>query len=408
MHEQHGAVCGVFAAQQRVAPTGSRIDAAPMDTQDVDVTVIGAGIAGSSAAAALAADRRVVLIEAEEAAGYHTTGRSAAIWIQNYGPADVRVLSALSRPFFEHPPRDLAEVPLMTRRLVVFLARQDQQTELAALHGEGSGLRDIPLSDVKRLVPALRDGYAVTAAAEDDAFDIDVAALHQGFLRQLRARGGRLALRNRAGRVERRNGRWDVETSAGAVFRSPVVVNAAGAWGDEVASIAGIATLGLSPCRRTAAIIDPTPYNVTQWPMLISVGHDWYVRPEARTRLMVSPADQTPTHAHDVQPEELDIAIGIDRMQQALDISVQRVERSWAGLRTFTPDGSLAIGWDASSEGFFWCVGQGGYGIQTSPAAGRLVADIVTGRDPGDAAEMISAIDPRRFHPPSPSSVSHA
>ena len=379
-----------------------------MDTQDVDVTVIGAGIAGSSAAAALAADRRVVLIEAEEAAGYHTTGRSAAIWIQNYGPADVRVLSALSRPFFEHPPRDLAEVPLMTRRLVVFLARQDQQTELAALHGEGSGLRDIPLSDVKRLVPALRDGYAVAAAAEDDAFDIDVAALHQGFLRQLRARGGRLALRNRAGRVERRNGRWDVETSAGAVFRSPVVVNAAGAWGDEVASIAGIATLGLSPCRRTAAIIDPTPYNVTQWPMLISVGHDWYVRPEARTRLMVSPADQTPTHAHDVQPEELDIAIGIDRMQQALDISVQRVERSWAGLRTFTPDGSLAIGWDASSEGFFWCVGQGGYGIQTSPAAGRLVADIVTGRDPGDAAEMISAIDPRRFHPPSPSSVSHA
>jgi D-arginine dehydrogenase len=318
------------------------------------------------------------------------------------------VLSALSRPFFEHPPRDLAEVPLMTRRLVVFLARQDQQTELAALHGEGSGLRDIPLSDVKRLVPALRDGYAVAAAAEDDAFDIDVAALHQGFLRQLRARGGRLALRNRAGRVERRNGRWDVETSAGAVFRSPVVVNAAGAWGDEVASIAGIATLGLSPCRRTAAIIDPTPYNVTQWPMLISVGHDWYVRPEARTRLMVSPADQTPTHAHDVQPEELDIAIGIDRMQQALDISVQRVERSWAGLRTFTPDGSLAIGWDASSEGFFWCVGQGGYGIQTSPAAGRLVADIVTGRDPGDAAEMISAIDPRRFHPPSPSSVSHA
>jgi D-arginine dehydrogenase len=373
-----------------------------MDTQDVDVTVIGAGIAGSSAAAALAADRRIALIEAEEAAGYHTTGRSAALWMQNYGPPDVRMLSALSRPFFERPPRDLAEVPLMTRRLVVFLARADQQVELAALHAEGSGLRDIPLADVKALVPALRDGYAVAAAAEDDAFDIDVAALHQGFLRQLRVRGSILALRHRAGRIARRNGRWIVETSAGAVFRSSVVVNAAGAWGDEVASIAGVATLGLSPCRRTAAIIDPAPYNVTRWPMLVSVGHDWYARPEARTRLMVSPADQTPMHAHDVQPDELDIAIGIDRMQQALDISVQRIERSWAGLRTFTPDGSLAIGWDAVSEGFFWCVGQGGYGIQTSPAAGRLVADIVTGRDPQGAAGIVGAVDPRRFHPSPP------
>jgi len=405
---QHGAVCGLFAARQRVAPTGSRIDAAQMDTHDVDVTVIGAGIAGSSAAAALAADRRIALIEAEEVAGYHSTGRSAALWVQNYGPPDVRMLSALSRPFFEHPPRGLAEAPLTTRRLVVFLARPDQQAELAALHAEGSGLRTIPLTDVKTMVPALRDGYAVAAAAEDDAFDIDVAALHQGFLRQLRARGGRLALRNRVGRIERRNGRWDVETSTGAIFRSPVVVNAAGAWGDEVASIAGIATLGLSPCRRTATIIDPAPYNVAHWPMLISVAHDWYARPEARTRLMVSPADQTPMYAHDVQPDELDIAVGIDRMQQALDISVQRVERSWAGLRTFTPDGSLAIGWDGASEGFFWCVGQGGYGIQTSPAAAQLVADMVTGRDPGGAAGMIGTVDPRRFHPSPPSSVPRA
>jgi D-arginine dehydrogenase len=376
-----------------------------MDTHDVDVTVIGAGIAGSSAAAALAAYRRIALIEAEEAVGYHTTGRSAALWVQNYGPPDVRVLSALSRPFFEQPPVRFAEVPLMTGRPVVFLARQDQHAHLIALHAEGGGLREIPLADVKALVPALRDGYAVAAAAEDDAFDIDVASLHQGFLRQLRAHGGGLALRHRAGRIERRNGRWDVETSAGAVFRSAVVVNAAGAWGDVVASIAGVATLGLSPCRRTAAIIDPSPYDVTHWPMLISVGHDWYARPEARTRLMVSPADQTPMHAHDVQPDELDVAIGIDRMQQALNISVRRVERSWAGLRTFTPDGSLAIGWDAGSEGFFWCVGQGGYGIQTSPAAGRLVADMVTGRDPGGAAGIIGLVDPRRFHSLPPSSL---
>lgn len=368
-----------------------------MDTHDVDVTVIGAGIAGSSAAAALSADRRVALIEAEAAPGYHTTGRSAALWLQNYGPPDVRTLSLLSRPFFEHPPAGFTEVPLMTQRLVVFLARADQQAELAALYAEGNGLRELPVSGVQKLVPALRPGYAVAAAAEDDAFDMDVAALHQGFLRQLRTRGGSLALRHRAGRIEHRGGQWQVETSGGAVFRSPVLVNAAGAWGDEVAAIAGVAPLGLSPCRRTAAIIDPAPHDVTRWPMLVSVGHDWYARPEARTRLLVSPADQTPMHAHDVQPDELDIAIGIDRMQQALDIPVRRVERSWAGLRTFTPDGSLAIGRDAVAEGFFWCVGQGGYGIQTSPAAGQLVADLVTGRDPGNAAGVAAEIDPRRL-----------
>ncbi|HEY1932581.1 MAG TPA: FAD-binding oxidoreductase [Acetobacteraceae bacterium] len=368
-----------------------------MDTHDVDVTVIGAGIAGSSAAAALAADRRVALIEAEEAAGYHSTGRSAALWVQNYGPPDVRALSALSRPFFEHPPAGFTEVPLMTHRLVIFLARADQRDALDALFAEAMGLREFPVPDVHALVPALRPGYAIAAAAEDDAFDMDVAALHQGYLRQLRSRGGALALRHRAGRIGRRNGRWEVETSGGAIFRASVVVNAAGAWGDEVAAIAGAVPLGLSPCRRTAAIIDPSPHDVSRWPMLISVGQDWYARPEARTRLLVSPADQTPMHAHDVQPDELDIAIGIDRMQQALDIPVRRVERSWAGLRTFTADGSLAFGWDAAAEGFFWCVGQGGYGIQTSPAAGRLVADLVAGRDPGGAAGIVAAVDPRRF-----------
>jgi len=368
-----------------------------MDTHDVDVTVIGAGIAGSTAAAALAADRQVVLIEAEEAAGYHSTGRSAAMWLQNYGPPDVRRLSALSRRFFEHPPAGFSDVPLMAQRTVVFIARADQHAEFAAMLAEGHGLREAPTAEIVRMVPALRPDYAAAAAIEEDAFDMDVAALHQGFLRQLRARGGALALRHRAGRIERRNRRWDVRTSGNVVFRAPVVVNATGAWGDEVAALAGVAPIGLTPCRRTAAIIDPTPHDVSRWPMLIDVGHHWYTRPEARTRLLVSPADETPMHPHDVQPDELDIAIAIDRMQQALDIAVRRVERSWAGLRTFTLDGSLAFGWDRDAEGFFWCVGQGGYGIQTSPAAGKLVADLIAGRDPGEAASIVAAVDPRRF-----------
>ncbi|HTW73034.1 MAG TPA: FAD-binding oxidoreductase [Acetobacteraceae bacterium] len=368
-----------------------------MDTLDVDVTVIGAGIAGAAAAAALAADRRVALIEMEEAAGYHTTGRSAAVWILNYGPPDVRMLSGLSRAFFEAPPPGFAEVPLMSRRAVVFLAPPSQQAELAAMLAEGKGLREIAIADLCRRIPALRPDYAAAAAIEEDAFDMDVSALHQGFLKQLRARGGVLALRHRAGRIERRNGVWEVESNAGALFRAPVVVNAAGAWGDAVAAIAGVAPIGLAPCRRTAAIISSAQYDVAHWPLLNDVAHTWYARPEARTRLMVSPADETPMPPHDVQPDELDVAIGIDRMQQALDIPVQRVERSWAGLRTFTPDRSLALGWERDAKGFFWSVGQGGYGIQTSPAAGQLVADLIAGRDPGAAVGIVAAVDPMRF-----------
>ena len=368
-----------------------------MNATDFDAVVIGAGIAGATSAAALAADRRVALVEAEDQAGYHSTGRSAAVWIQNYGPPDVRVLTGLSRAFFAAPPAGFAEVPLMQRRAVLFLAPPDQVTALEAMLAEGIGLRPIDPAAAAALVPALRPGYAAAAAIEADAFDMDVAAIHQGFLRQVRAAGGVLALRQRAGRIARARGGWAVTTADGTVFRAPVVVNAAGAWGDEVAGLAGVAPLGLVPCRRTAAIIDPAPFDVAGWPLVNDVGHTWYVRPEARTRLMVSPADETPMAPQDIQPDEIDVAIGIDRMQQALAIEVRRVERAWAGLRTFTPDRSLAFGWDRTAAGFFWCVGQGGYGIQTSPAAGRLVADLVAGRDPGAAGAVVGAVDPRRF-----------
>ena len=368
-----------------------------MDTHAFDVIVIGAGIAGATVAAHLSADRRVALIEAEEAAGYHSTGRSAAIWIQNYGPPDVRVLTGLSRGFFEHPPDGFTDSPILAHRPVVFLAPPEQRSHLGRLLAEGTGLREASLDEITALVPALRPGYAVQAAIEDDAFDMDVAALHQGFLRLLRTRDGTLALRSRTGRIERRGPLWHVQTSGGDSFTAPVVVNAAGAWGDHVAEQAGVAPLGLMPKRRTGVVIDPAPWQATRWPMVNDVNHTWYIRPEARTKLMVSPADETDTHAHDVAPDELDVAIAIDRMQQALDIEVRRVEHSWAGLRTFTPDRSLAFGWSGANDGFFWCVGQGGYGIQTSPAAGRLVADVIAGRDPGPAGAILPAIDPRRF-----------
>jgi D-arginine dehydrogenase len=368
-----------------------------MDSEKFDIVVIGAGIVGATVAAALAATRRVALVEAEEVAGFHSTGRSAALWILNYGPPSVRVLTGASRAFFEHPPEGFTQYPLMSRRPIIFLAPQEQLPALRTMLAEGQGLREIAISEVRTLVPALKPDYAVAAAIEDDAFDIDVAALHQGFLRQFSTRGGTTALRNRAGFIEFRASQWDVHTSAGAIFRAPIVVNAAGAWGDDVAGIAGVPPLGLSPCRRTGVIVDPAQYDVQHWPSVNDVAHLWYSRPEARTKLMISPADETPTTPHDVQPEELDIAIAVDRMQQAFDISVTRVERAWAGLRTFTPDRDLAIGWAPGVDGFFWCVGQGGYGIQTSPAAGRLVADLICGQDPGDAGRILAAVDPSRF-----------
>jgi D-arginine dehydrogenase len=368
-----------------------------MDTQPFDIVVIGAGMAGSTAAAQLSPHRRVALVEAEEQAGYHSTGRSAAMWLQNYGPFDVRELSRLSRAFFEAPPAGFTEVPLMRHRPVLFLANAAQEREMAAFLAEGIGLRQITPMQAQAMLPALRPGYTAAAAVEDNGFDMDVAAIHQGFLRMLRANGGVLALRSRAGRIERRGGEWLVETASGTVFRAPVVIDAAGAWGDEVATIAGVRPLGLTPKRRTAAIINPAPFDVENWPMTIDVARGWYARPEARTRLLVSPEDETPMPPHDVQPDELDVAVAIDRMQKALDIAVTRVERSWAGLRTFTPDGSLALGWDARADGFFWAVGQGGYGIQTSPAAGRLVTDLVLGRDPGEAAAIVPTVAPTRF-----------
>jgi len=367
-----------------------------MSLQTFEIVVIGAGMAGATAAAHLASSRRVALLEAEESAGYHTTGRSAAIWIRNYGQPDTRILTAASRAFFLDPPEGFSATPLATPRAVVHLAPPDQVERLEALLAGATGMAPIPVAEIARMVPALRPGYAVRAGIEADCFDMDVAALHQGFLRQTRALGGTLALRRRAGRLWREDGVWHVETADGAVCAAPVVINAAGAWGDEVAAIAGVRPIGLQPKRRTACIVDAAPHLTAAWPMLGDVDHTWYARAEARTKLLVSPADETDSDPVDAQADELDVAIAIDRMQQALDLEVRRVEHSWAGLRSFVPDRSMAIG-ASEVTGFFWMCGQGGYGIQTAPAAGRLIASLVEGRAPdADVAAAVPLVDPLR------------
>ncbi len=366
-----------------------------MDTVNFEAIVIGAGIAGATVAASLAPTHRIALIEAEEAAGYHSTGRSAASWILNYGPPDVRALTGASRGFLETPPPGFTETAILRRRMNVYLAPPDQVGDLEAMLTGGVGLREISMQDAKTLVPALRDGYAVRALVEEDVFDIDVAALHQGFLRQARRNGGTLALRSRSMRITRKAGLWHVEVTGGASFTAPILINAAGAWGDEVAAQAGRPPLGLVPKRRTGVIVDPAPWQVADWPFVMAADGSWYCRPEARTRLMVSPADATPMPPQDVQPDEYDIAVAVDQMTTALDIDVKRVERSWAGLRTFTPDGSLALG--PAADGYICCLGQGGYGIQTSPAVGALIAALVIGTDPGYTPDVLALVDPRRF-----------
>jgi D-arginine dehydrogenase len=371
-----------------------------MDAHSTDCIVIGAGIAGATAAAHLSADHRVVLIEAEEAAGYHTSGRSAALWVANGGPEYDRTLAQESFAFLSNPPPGFATTPILTERPVAFAVPAEQLADLHDILSARSNIREIAVTALREMIPAIRPGYAAAAALETGNYDIDVDVLLQGYLRLARSRGAEVAFRRRSQRIERKGGLWRVEANAGAVFHARVLVNAAGAWGDEAAAQAGIRPLGLVPKRRTAVVVDPAPFEVARWPRLYDPKRSWYCKPEARTRLMISPADATPTHAHDVRPEELDIAITIERMQQVLDIPVRRVERAWAGLRTFTPDGAFAFGEAVEGDGFFWFVGQGGGGILTSVAAGRLLADLVAGRAPDwlpGAERILPAIDPRRF-----------
>jgi D-arginine dehydrogenase len=363
----------------------------------LDALVIGGGIAGVTAAYHLSFARRVALIEAEEAAGYHTSGRSAALWVANGGPDYERTLARESFAFLRAPPEGFAESAILRARPVAFAVPEDQLGDLREMLATRSNVAEISVEELRRLVPAVRPGYAAGAALETENYDIDVDVLLQGYLRGARSRGAAVAFRRRSQRITREGGVWRVETSDGATLRAPVLVNAAGAWGDEVAAQAGIRPLGLVPKRRTAVVIDPAPHVVAEWPRLYDARRSWYCKPEARTRLMVSPADATPTHAHDVQPEELDIAQAVARMQEVLDIPVRRVERSWAGLRTFAPDGAFAFGEAAEGQGFFWFVGQGGDGILTSAAAGRLLAGLVDGGVPGWAEGIVAAIDPRRF-----------
>lgn len=355
-----------------------------------DIIVIGAGMAGASVAAELAGERRVLLLEAEGRPGYHTTGRSAALFTVAYGPPVIRALSRASLPFYRKPESPFISHPLLKPRSVLFIARADQASALADLSNElGDTVRPVDPETARAEMPLLRAGHVAGALLDETAADIDVDALHQHYLKTLTARGG--IVRTDSGVVElgRVGNDWLVETRNGG-FRAPTVINAAGAWADEIAAMAGVSRIGLVPKRRTALLIDPpdgvVPDHPGVWPAVVDVHEQFYIKPDAG-KLLISPADETPSMPCDAQPEEIDVAICIDRIETAFDISVRRIEHKWAGLRSFVADKAPVAGYAPDAPGFFWLAGQGGYGIQSAPALSRAAAALVLGRDlPDDIA----------------------
>ncbi len=360
--------------------------------ESTDIVIIGGGVAGAAAGFALASRRRVVLLERENQPGYHSTGRSAALFTEAYGNRAIRALTRASRAFFMAPPAGFAEHPLLTPRGTMIIARADQrerfEQSFADAHALVPTVRRITAEEALRLVPVLRPDYVAHAHLEPEAMDIDVHAVHRGYLRGITAHGGRIATDAEVTEIARDGARWRVRSRAGE-FAADIIVNAAGAWCDEVAKLAGVAPIGLVPKRRTAITFDmPDPQAIHGWPSVIDVDEQFYVKPDAG-RMLASPADETPMPPCDVQPEEFDIAVLIDRLEQATTLQVRRLVSKWAGLRSFVADKTLVAGFDETASGFFWLAGQGGYGIQTSPAMARVAAALIGGQGmPDDLLAM--------------------
>ncbi|MFL6846367.1 MAG: NAD(P)/FAD-dependent oxidoreductase [Allosphingosinicella sp.] len=343
---------------------------------NADVAVIGAGMAGASLAAELADHASVLLLEAEDRPGYHSTGRSAAFWAESYGGRFVQPLTTASGPFLESNN-------FLSPRGALHIAGEDSGADLAAVEAELGDRVEFERLDRGRLeamLPGLRTGWT-RGLLEPSCADIDVAGLHEHFLRGARRSGTRLVTGAEVRALHAEGGGWRIRTAAGD-FTARIVANAAGAWADRVAALAGAAPIGLRPCRRTLAQLRIDPLASPDLPLVIDASGGFYFKPEAGGRLWLSPNDETPSQPCDCAPEELDVAVAIDRLEHVVDWRVERVERAWAGLRSFAPDRRPVYGFDPLVPGFFWCAGQGGFGIQTAPAGGKLAATLLLGRTP--------------------------
>lgn len=354
-----------------------------MDTNTADILIIGGGMAGASAGYFMADDAKVILLERESQPGYHTTGRSAALFFENYGNATIRKLNKATRPFLENPPEGFATNPLMTSRGAVAVATEALLDTLEKELAQSPSMERVDGKTLFEIAPYLDPDRIVAGAYEAGAMDMDVHAILQGFLRGLRAKGGRVVTDAEVMGLSRAGGAWTVETRAGT-FSAPIVVNAAGAWCDVVGEMAGAAPIGLIPKRRTAftfdvALRDGSTADPSRWAMADLCDESWYVRPEGG-RMMGSPADEIPSPPTDAQPEIEDVAMAIDKIQTDTMFVINRPHSTWAGLRSFVADKSPVVGFAPAAEGFLWVAGQGGYGIQTSAAMGRFSAALALGR----------------------------
>jgi D-arginine dehydrogenase len=370
-----------------------------------DFFICGSGIAGASLAFELAAHGAVLVAEQEDRHGYHTTGRSAAIYIESYGAPALRRLTAASRAFFDAPAEGFSDYPLLTPRGYMSIATAGQLPALADHAAKialtGGEFRELDAAAARALVPALRPQAVAAAIYEPNASDIDANGLHTGFLKLARARGAEFRLDAKVVALAQTADGWRVSLADGQTVEAKVVIDAAGAWADPLAALAGLAPLGLSPLRRTAVLIDPpADLAIADWPMVCDVDEQFYFKPESG-RILASPGDETLSEPLDAAPDEMDIAICVDRVQTACDLPVRRVARAWAGLRTFAPDRVPVFGHDPRARGFFWFAGQGGYGMQIAPAAARVGAALALGRPvPDDLAALgltAAELSPARF-----------
>jgi D-arginine dehydrogenase len=373
-------------------------------TEKYDMILIGAGIAGASIASFLPPKCRVLLLEAERSAGYHATGRSAALYAATYGPPAIRSLNRASRRFFDQPPPGFAASPLLKPRGALFVGGHGQREAVLGLQEEqvreGGNPQLLDAQAACALVPVL-DADKLDAALHDPcASDIEVDLLLQGFLRTARANGATVQLGDALVALEPHGDGWQVATASGKVCQAAVVVNCAGAWVDQVAALAGLPGIGIEPRRRSAFLFEP-PQGVdcTLWPAVIAADESWYFKPDAGL-LLGSPANADPVVPHDVVAEELDVATGIYRIEGMTSLQIRGPTHTWAGLRSFVADGEPVCGYDEAAPGFFWAAALGGYGIQTAPAFGALCASLLTGDGvPADIADQglaMSQLSPHR------------
>jgi len=356
-----------------------------------DILIIGGGIAGAALAWSLSTDHRVALLERETDCGYHTTGRSAALYSETYGSQAIRALTVASGPFLRHPPQGFAERAILHPRGCLHIARGDQMEKLTAALIEMQqmvpAINPLTAPECLTLVPFLRADQVGAGILESGACDIDVDLLHQAYLRGARANGAVIRTQTPVVSIRPDGDGWRVETPSGP-WQAWTLVNAAGAWVDRVAISAGIPPIGVEPRRRTITLVDPPAgMDIGRLPFVVDIDESFYFKPTGG-KLLLSPADETWVEPCDAQPDELDIAVAIDRLQTACDLSVTRKGRSWAGLRSFVADRNPVIGFEPHVPGFFWLAALGGYGIQTAPAVAALAASLI--RDQGVPERLTS------------------